>query len=776
MPSGDNIYKNVVYYNNGLQYVHAFVSKDDLANVNYGFDVTDIKTSSLETLGKVIKAQKGVDEIKLSKSVVEAEPTDSIEVIVRYTSYDNTKLGESYINNDEVTPSLKIYSSYVNNIFEAYALSDDGTFKGTSGVLLDKILFTLESSEAIVEDLIYANGSSTEVIAVKYYQKHVLKMPVDTDFDIDVYNYLKDKQIELEFTATVSTNQRASMLVQYTPESITSVLVNNYNKNNNQDMIITKEGITTVYADNVIYSGKQTSIAEVNLLNAYVYTRLSEFDYVDVTMNVGAEGGYLAFIEYSYEDSKKVGHVSNNSVYTSITNGATLRIYKQYIRDDDLSNTLLISLVYKIPKTVSDGAYVPFEFNFYADGAVCYSTQISLLAKMENQVSFEIYDKKPLEVNDDIQVYQVARGKRYLLETTIVGYTNDQAIFESSSPNIANVTYEGGAYYLNITSNAINYDSAEYFSVTINSYGQKLEQNKMQTSMIKSTEIRIYEYLVDPANLFGDETTINIRMKQTIDIRKIIADKIDFEYSNGLANTLQDFKTSYMTNAKFAFVDPYGVEYDLTYNESLVGLDKVWFRQDVTDSYSILCYVDSVTGELHYNFTPLNIGEPCNYSFRVYHDVSYEEGKPIANELTDESINIYSSDFTINAYVASSESNATPVYDYNDMLNMLDGEYYRQVSDITIKASDFKMIEASPAMFDGNGYSIIITAGAISVSLDNSSAFALFKNNAENHILQNISIVISGNLAMTLNNSLNVSGANIAILVAEMVVLLLIVQ
>ena len=764
--TGSGVYKNVVYYGNGL-YTNAYVSLDDLSNNSLGFGVSNSNAGELETTGKQIDAVKGIDEIKLSKSVVEAEPTDSIEVIVTYVSYDNTKLGEVYVNNDILEPTLKVYESYAENIFATYGLSDDGTFKGTSGVLLDKTLFTLESKEAVVQNLIYATGSTTEVVAVKYTQYYVLKMPVDSDFDIDVYNYLKDKQIELVFTATVAESQSAGMLVKYTPESITSVLVNNYNKNSNSNMVVTEGGITKVYADNVIYSGKQSAIGEINLLNAYVYTRLSEFDYVDITMNLGTEGGYIAFVEYEYEDTEKVGRISNNSVYTSITNGATLRIYKQYIKDDALSNTLLISVVYKIPKTVADGTYIPFEFKFYDDGVVSYSTQINLLAKMENQVSFEINEKEPLEVNDDVQVYQVARGMKYLLNTTIIGYTHEQAVFESSSPSVANISYEGGDYYLNITPNAINYDGAEYFTVTINSYGQKLEQNKLQTSMIKSTEIRIFEYLVNATNLFAGDNRIAIRMKQTIDIREVIANKISFEYSKNLASTLKDFKESYMENAKFVLVDKFGIEYDLSYSDEKVGANGVWFKQEFTDLYKVECFKDLTTGELHYNFTPLNIGQPCEYSFKVYHNITYFEGKPTSNKITDETVNIYSQEFAVNAYVASSESNATPIYDYQDMLEMLDGEYYRQVSDITIKASEFQMITASPAMFDGNGYTITITSGAISVSLDNSSDFALFKNINEDCVLKNVSIVVSGNLAMTLNNSLNVSGANIAILVAE---------
>lgn len=762
---GEEEYKNLVKYSSNDLYTFAFISTDDLGV----FGVTDIKDTKLETTNKLINAKKGVDSLKLNKYLVEAEPTDSIDIIATYTSYDNTVLGEVYVNNDTVVPTLNIYTDYQKNEYTTYALSNDGTFKGTSGAILDKTLFSLSTTSPVVKEIIYANGSTTDVIAVKYSQNYTLKMAIDTDFDIDVYNYLKDKQIELVLTPNIAQNQSAKILVQYTPESITSVLINNYNKNNNVGMVVTKDGITNVYADNIIYSGSQTSINEVNVLNAYVYTRLSEFDYVDVTLNLGVEGGYLAFIEYQNVEDKKIGYVSTNSVYTSITGGATLRIYKEYINVDDYSNTLPISLIYKIPKTISDGTYVPIEFKFYENDQIIFTNQINLLAKMENQVSFEIYDKEPINVNDDVLVYQVARGMRYLLDTTIIGYTEDQAVFESSSPNIAYVTKEGGDYYLNITQKAINYDANEYFVVTINSYGQKLEYNKLTTSMIESTEIRIYEYLVDSSNLFGEDTQIGLRMKQTVDIREMIADKISFEYSKLMANMLNEFKQSYIDNASFSFIDERGVEYDLTYNPDLCNSKGVWFELESTGLYKIICFKDLITNELHYNFTPLTIGHPCEYSFKVYHQIKYESGKPVVQEIAwnEDLTNVFEKTFNLNVYVASSENNATPIYTYADMLAMNDGEYYRLVNDVTIKASEFEMISATPAMFDGNGYAIKITSGAISVNLDNSSAFALFKTVAEGSVFKNITIKIDGNLTMTLNNTLNVSGANIAILASE---------
>lgn len=723
------VYNDKTYYKikntfvegfNGEEF-YAFVLQDDLAKCGATDANREIKTirANLTT---------GIEDIKLSKSIIQAEPSDSISVELSYITYNP---------NDKIVPILRVYESDVANNYIEYQFKDGAFLNGDN-----KILFKLS-----YEELTPNNN--------RLRQQYVLKMPIESDFDLDVYNYLLNKKVELIFRSSVAYSQSASLIIQYIPESISSVLINNYSKDFNSGLFETENGVTKINAQNMLYSGNQCSTGELNVLQAYIYTKLSEFEYVDVSMNLSAEGGYLGYVNYSTdEDGKIVGKLSNKSVYTSITTGATIRIYKNEIKEDFLNNSLLlISIMYKIPKTVADGTIIPITFTFYPkNSSEPYVETINLLSKIANQVSFEIYDKMALEEYDDTKTYNVARGVKYALDTTIVGYSNDEAVFESSNPNIANVTREGNAFYLTISDASIFYGDSQYFEVTIYSYGVK-EGGSSADCVIKTTKLHIYEFIVDENNLFGNNTTISLRMLDNVNIKNIIVGKINFEYSRITANGLEQFKQSYLDNAKYYFVEN-GNELELidgTYKESA--------------DYILDC--NNKDGKLEIRFTPLKIGEPCNYNFMVRHLISYDKGIPSAIEFDDTNLNVIEQTFDVECFIASTGKNPIPIYTYNDLQNVKDGEYYRQVADISVRASELKMILASPKLFDGNGYKITIISGVVNFDLDSSSDFALFKTLPEGCMLQNVTVVIDGNLSLTLNNNLSTNGANIALLVAE---------
>lgn len=687
--------------------------------------------SSNESLDKKsynVIALTGIEDIKLSKSIIEAEPSDSIEVDVTYLTYNSQ---------DKIIPELRIYENQINNKYKIYTYNEEtGLFVNE----YDEILFKLTLGE--VETL--ANG--------RLSQSYILKMPIDSDFNLDVYNYLLNKRIELIFTSVNSSNESATLILQYKAETISSVLINNYSKENNTGMVVTENNVRKVMVDKMLYSGMQTATGEINVLNAYIYTKLSEFEYVDVTMQLGTEGGYLGYLEYS-DDEESIGTVSTKAVYTSITNGANIRIYKEDIKADKINNYLVLGIIYRIPKAVADGTIVPITYTFYSQNHTPFVESINLLAKLENQVSFEIVNKDAIEEIDDTKIYNVARGVTYLLNPTIVGFTEDEAVFETSNANIAKVTKERGSYYLTISDANINYGNNQYYEITIRSYGQKTNAGSTINSTIKTTKLHIYEVLVNEDELFVDDE-IAIKMLATVDIKNIIANKIQYEYAKLNSKILQEFKQSFLNNTNIYFEDENGVSHKFVSGLLLK-----------TDDYTLECVTEN--NELICHFKAFKMGDPCDYRFKVEYIVGYSKGVPQIEKITNTSSNIYEKSFTVSSYISTTEDKPAPIFTYEDMLDMKDGEYYKQVEDITIKASELKMLTVSPKMFDGNGHKITITSGMVNFELDSSSDFALFKTLNEDCIIKNISLEITGNLNLTLNNYINTSGANIALLVAE---------
>lgn len=712
--------------NNGTYYkdTNRFVEYANDYKV-YAFVTT---TESLDKKSYNVIALTGIEDIKLTKSIIEVEPSDNIEVDVTYLTY-NTQ--------DKIIPELHIYEDQINNKYKIY------TYNEATGLFVneyDEVLFKLTVGE--IQTL--ANG--------RLSQSYVLKMPIDSDFNIDVYNYLLNKRIELIFTSQNSSNETATLIVQYKAETISSVLINNYSKENNNGMVVIENNTRKIIANKMLYSGMQTATGEINVLNAYIYTKLSEFEYVDVTMELGTDGGYLGYIEYS-DDEESVGTVSTKAVYTSITNGASIRIYKEDIKADKINNYLVLGIIYRIPKTIADGTIVPITYTFYSQNHTPFVESINLLTKLANQVSFDIANKNAIEEIDDSKTYNVARGVTYLLNPTIVGFTEDEAVFETSNANVANVVKEGGNYFLTISDANINYGSNQYYEVTIRSYGQKTNGDSTINSTIKTTKLHIFEVLVNENELFVDKD-IAIKMLATVDIKNIIANKIQYEYAKINSKMLDVFKQSFIDNANVYFVDKNGDSHKFVEGLKLK-----------TDDYTLECVMES--GVLVNHFQALKMGDPCDYKFKVEYVVGYSKGVPQIDKITNSSSNIYEVVFNVSSYISTTEDKPAPIFTYQDLLDMQDGEYYKQVEDITIKASELRMLNVSPKMFDGNGHKIIITSGMVNFELDSSSDFALFRNLNEGCTIKNVALEITGNLNLTLNNYVNTSGANIALLVAE---------
>ncbi len=710
--------------------VYAFVLDSDYAKLSA--QPEEIEKHTVE-----VKGTFGIEDIRLNKSYVTAQPSDNIEFELSYITYNP---------DDKIEVNLKVYDSVKNDNYRLFTLIDN-KFLNEAG----KLLFTL-------------NSKNVTSVDGREHIKYTFKMPVDTDFDQDVYDYLKNRQIELIFSSKNASSQNAKLTINYEAETISSILVNNYSKELNSDIIEVNDGIYTIYQSNMLYAGQQASTGEMNVLNAYIYTSQSEFDYVEASIDYAVEGAFIGYIEYTAVGSQVIGKLSNNSVYTSITSGSVLKIFKKDIKRDANSNTLIVGLAYNFPKTIADNTIVPITLKAYKDGEVVYTQTTSLVTKLPNQVDFEIDGKKPVLETEDYKVYNVARGMSYLLNTTLVGYGQDEAMFESTNPGIASISKQGNDFYLKISDVSIPYgkdadgNDMPYFEITIRAYGKKVEQGREVSSAVKTTKLRVFEFIVDENDLFGDNQ-ISLRMLEEVDIKDIISSKIKFEYSKSVASALSTFTDSYKENAQFIFVDENGDEHILTEG----------FVKELEGVYSIKCYKDAKNNnKLKFMFKPMQIGEPNNYKFKVRHIISYKNGVPVATEITNDIIDLSAEqEFDVYTHIASTGDNPIPVFNADDLYNkIIDGEYYRLVNDITIPASEFKMITAHPKMFDGNGYKITIGSGVINSDLSESSNFALFESVDEDAVFKNITITIAGNLNITLDST-NASGANVAMLVAE---------
>ena len=147
--------------------------------------------------------------------------------------------------------------------------------------------------------------------------------------------------------------------------------------------------------DKMQSSSASSSIGKYNILDTFVYTQLSEFDYLEVTMNTSVSGGYLAI--------GKDGTINRNIHYISTNGTLTLRANKldivnnNALYDDNTGRMLEIFIIYSLPEAISEGTKVTISLTFFKNGdvpEVCGQKDITVVAKQSNRVEFSIYNKQ----------------------------------------------------------------------------------------------------------------------------------------------------------------------------------------------------------------------------------------------------------------------------------------------------------------------------------------------------------------------------------------------
>jgi len=647
-----------------------------------------------------------IQNLNINKSVITIEPSDIINFKVSYEQYENCK--------DELSLIIKI------NGDSSYTLINN----------------EIQNSEGNV--IYYVTQDITEIkkdIITQYTVNYSLKLNGSLS---EIFEIINKAEVEFIFT---SKSCEKTLTIQYIPENITSVLITNFSAGENEELITYEDSNVTLNASGMKVSGNVASTGDLNAVNAYVYTKYSDFEYVEVKIHI--DGGYIAHM--------LDGKINKNVNYINIGDYSHMRIYKKNnIKLDASSGLLLISLIYSVPKYLTDNTNIIISFDFYNnENQVCFHEQIDLISRIENQVSFEIVGKEETVINGE-NVYTVARGVSYLLDVTSIGYTDEQIIFESSNENIAKIRKVGGNYYLDITSDVLIYEE-DFVNVSITSYGKKEVQSKMVESRKIVTQLNVAEFVASTP-LFESEF-VSLKLYETVNLKAVIANLASLERGDFVSPTkLKDFKNSLVENISLRVV----------YSTLSVNNEYIEEYIILNDGEKLKNNLFEIDG---YEITPLTLLSGNNY-YRVeaYYDIYYNKGIPAFEKLT----NIDGIDpndiFDVNVYMGSTENIPMPIYDYNDMLQMQTGEYYRLVNNIEIPLNDYQIIESAPKMLDGNGYSLIIRGGNLEFNGSEISNFSIFNSINEESIIKNLTIELKSNLSINFVGNQSVQGYNISLL------------
>ena len=541
--------------------------------------------------------------------------------------------------------------------------------------------------------------------------------------------------------------------------NISNVVVNNYS-----DVTALEESLDFATASDKAMPGK------TGLLMLNITPEDSDFDYIEIVntdkaneVGNGKASFNLAarFVQRQgdkiFDEKRIAGSIIENGIrlyqndivrlYSTLEEGTNKNLYELYRG--------LIYLNYVVPTSgVLDESVTEFSVNIYKDGKLVYEPTI---VQLTNNLTYQAYvtlDNKTA-LNEQEQgvyaTYNVARGLQYRLNLNYFGFSFDNISVTTSSPEKAAIVYENGSYYLNITSDPFDYSLSDTegfpISIFVNAEQTVDEEVRVFTSV---TKVRVLEYVLDYnweagdpmldliANM--DQGVINIQVgnRQTLGVD--IVDLIEFDPTqptvvaeveafmknltdNGLWTVYTNLNDSNMSNGKAVTTRPgeyesmHVLRQNTTYNNLYFKSTGLSISPTVTHDYLNSYYVFSYNARYAIDKTRgCYVASSDEHDFRLY------------------------TEFRFNVFQSSSEESPIPIDNFNDLMDMQSGAYYRLIDNITLENENFEPIAAQIASLDGNGYTIYMNG----VYETNETNIGLFSSIGENTVIRNLNIALSG--------------------------------
>lgn len=643
---------------------------------------------------------QGIYSIELDKANITCIPSDTIKVRVTYLT-------------DDVTDSLGLVLNYVNggDFVDYFDETQKETFKS---------YFNVEISDP----------TKVDGFENKYY--------VDFVFEMNISN-IRIGNFQFIFSGSMGAVQKI-FDVRYVDQPINNVIIKNYSFKDNEDILYAEsEDQPGVYIYNTSYTLNETNIAtagEPNVLKITVMPDFADYSYIEVTNHASnIENGNVVLFGLLKPNAGNLnqGLLSSEAYY--VANG--IRAMKSAVYSGELN------IIYRLATNVFEGDSIILNINFYNDdGEIVYEQQQKVLViNINKTVSVSIAGKA---ITDGCYV---ARGYTYLLDVKTVGYNPKDIVIESLS-SYAKVINDNGTYYLKIADDVSYTKGNEGAPIAISYYGRHLVDGVMVNDTRHSFNCTIVEYVIDDINnvnnMFSDDELF-INVSNTKDIRDLILDKFEIEYSSNAVGAVNELKASLK--------------------------NKAYYFYKVLDTFNQINSDSNVSEDLFdikgFAITPKKVGEKL-LQLGIYANLQYFEGyiqvleDVEVGDINDADIKAF--DVTVNQN--TSKEHPLPINTIEDLQKMSEGNYYILMNDITIP-SGFTPINVPIASFDGNGKKFIFSGVYEEyTALEN---FGLFETIPEQTIIQNVTISIEGSITttFTFRNEASTSSFNFGLLAAE---------
>ena len=394
--------------------------------------------------------------------------------------------------------------------------------------------------------------------------------------------------------------------------------------------------------------------------------------------------------------------------------------------------------------------------------------------------------------NDENNPHKLAEGVSYELDVSVKGYsfgtfsggnglyTDGQIVFELSGNTslISIVKNSDGTYVLQVNDNVLTDGSRTVAikSYGINARGERSREVTLYLEIVKfvvkapSDSGDIISGVVDDiyASATGNSYTLEISLNSDI----LIYNRNNSETRQAVLNFLSSLSTGVIGNDTKTDVwalKEIGQSSSWVYiNESAQGFVKdTGFNKKYTTAQNVFeVYYNTETHKVVIKFLRTETSAAPTLQIRFAAFFTYNNnGVPVLTTQSDTQNKFYLEQ-TISFDISERTElrNPFPIYTYEQLLDMREGNYYILMNDITLP-EDFTPIQTQIGGLDGNNYRIYVNSISLMAQEDQTSLnFGLFASTSSDCLLKNIILYVNGNIEIS---TYNYSTVVYGLLVAE---------
>ncbi len=680
-------------------------------------------------------------------------------------------------SSSEIYDIIEISSDTIENEPYYYITDSNGKILQASGELRDIlgqnfIIDSVENSANLlfnVDFKVYYQNSND----LTEKQSYSLTISINKNSNQYKNRYEQDiyGKYMIYIVASSNTEKTTSIVINFERRDINSVIIDNYTE---LDDAISSTGIGSI--SEYAYPGENGFIAiTINPDDA-------DFDYILIgnnqqnyqAGNSDANFGILA----RKANSQGEANIFEEDIILGESSNYGLKIYLKdiidlYGNEKYISYNGVIYIKYNFSSNnVNNLSKSYIDVTLYKDNSPIYNTvSKEVTIKLQNYVAVELVDKQPEIVNDKnyYASYRVARGLKYELAISSYGFSSENINLVLSNDNLASIIKENGKYYLQITNQNIDYTlNQNTFDITVTAIQTDGDNTRTASSI---THIEILEFVFnysydsskneDLVSGMGNGI-INIQVGTQMTLSIDMFDYIEYNSSSpDVINKINNFFATLASQGEWK-------AHTNLITDTLPDYNKAEENKEGRIQY--LLSNNAILETYYFNSNGLNITpiktHNSNDKFYFFTFTSYykvENGLYVVKQSDDNTGYMpIKTTFVLNVYTSSSEDSPLPIYDYNDFINMQQGQYYILLNDIVLPneidestgVSQFTPLVGNFASLDGNGHSLILQG---KYNMGSQSSIGIFSSLESGSQIKNLNVKFA---AASDGSDLNIDNEN----------------